>query len=181
MASVSWGLHPALQHPRDREVTAATPPCLPRGSWGMHWGHPHAISSWEGGRCCLEQGGIPGVSSTGLGPSLLGSSLSPVGESGGGLEPGFLHCRVLGGGGVRVLGKATEPSLPAEPAEPPPPVPLALPPQPGWHRLPFGCCEYLGRGSWWRAPALSPAPKTLGRCCHPIPAGTGLWTQACMG
>lgn len=51
------------------------------------------------------------------------------------------------GWGVRVLGKASEPSLPAEPAESPPPVPLALPPQPGQHGLPFGCCEYSCRGS----------------------------------
>lgn len=51
------------------------------------------------------------MSSTGLGPSLLGSSLCPPGESGGRLEPGFLGCRVLGG----VSGSWAKPLSPLYP------------------------------------------------------------------
>uniref|UniRef100_A0A8C3JT11 Capping protein regulator and myosin 1 linker 2 n=1 Tax=Calidris pygmaea TaxID=425635 RepID=A0A8C3JT11_9CHAR len=40
--------------------------------------------------------------------------------------------------------------------KPPPPVPLAVPPQPGQHRLPFGCCEYPGGPG-----SKTPSPKTL--------------------
>lgn len=67
-------------------------------------------------------------------------------EREGRLEMGFMGCRVLEGGSGS-WAKATDPSLPTETAEPPSPVPLAVPSQPGQHRLPLGYCEYLWRGS----------------------------------
>lgn len=132
------------------------------------------MASWGGGRSHLEQGDIQGVIGTGLGPPVQDLSHGPVGAR---LELGFLGCWVRVVVVVRLLDEAAEIPLPTEPAEPPPPVPCTLPPQPGWHRLPFGCCEYPhwgpGSKSLPSAPLLNLC-HTAGRCCHPIPAGMWL-------
>lgn len=80
---------PALQHPRDGEVVAATP----LGAAGDTLGTSPCISLWECGRCHLEQGCIPWEW-----VPVRRIHLCARQEGAVRLELGFQGCRVLGGG-----------------------------------------------------------------------------------
>lgn len=136
-------------------------PAAPQG-WGRHgcnsplpaweqlgtpWGHP-LVGVWEmpsGARMYPMREWVP--------VCRIHPVLSRREETGWSWDSRAAGCWV----GFR--GKAAERRLLTEPAEPPPPLPLALPPQPGWHRLSFGCCEYHAGGPG-SEPALSPSPSS---------------------